>query len=46
MNPERIHQILLAPVISEKSTTAADEGNQVVFQVLSDATKLGDPQGR
>ena len=39
MNPERIHQILLAPVISEKSTTAADEGNQVVFQVLSDATK-------
>ena len=25
MNPERIHQILLAPVISEKSTTAADD---------------------
>ena len=39
MNPERIHQILLAPVISEKRPTAAAEGNQVVFQVLSDATK-------
>ena len=39
MNPERIHQILLAPVISEKSTTAGEEGNQVVLQVLSDATK-------
>ena len=40
MNPERLHQILLAPVISEKSTTAADDANQVVFQVLADATKL------
>ena len=39
MNPERIHQIMMAQVISEKRTTAADEGNQVVFQVLSDATK-------
>ena len=39
MNPERLHQILLAPVISEKSTTAADGANQVVFQVLADATK-------
>ena len=40
MNPERVHQILLAPVISEKSTTAADDANQVVFQVSADATKL------
>ena len=39
MNPERLHQILLAPIISEKSTTAADDANQVVFQVLADATK-------
>mgnify|MGYP003320464275 CR=1 FL=1 len=39
MNPERLHQILLAPIISEKSTTAADVANQVVFQVLADATK-------
>ena len=39
MNPERMHQILLAPVISEKSTTAAADGNQVVFHVLTDATK-------
>jgi large subunit ribosomal protein L23 len=39
MNLERIHQIILAPVISEKSTTAADLANQVVFEVLIDATK-------
>ena len=39
MNPERLHQVLLSPVISEKSTTAADSANQVVFEVLVDATK-------
>ena len=39
MNPERLHQIILSPVISEKSTSAADSSNQVVFEVLSDATK-------
>lgn len=39
MNQERLLQIILAPVISEKSTTAADTSNQVVFEVLSDASK-------
>ena len=39
MNPERLQQIILSPVISEKSTSAADLSNQVVFEVLSDATK-------
>ena len=39
MNPERLQQIILSPVISEKSTSAADLSNQVVVQVLSDATK-------
>ena len=39
MNPERLQQIILSPVISEKSTSAADSSNQVVFEVLSDATK-------
>ena len=36
---ERLHQIILAPVISEKSTSAADLANQVVFEVLPNATK-------
>ena len=39
MKPERLQQIILSPVISEKSTSAADLSNQVVFEVLSDATK-------
>ena len=39
MNPERLQRIILSPVISEKSTSAADSSIQVVFEVLSDATK-------
>lgn len=36
---ERLMQVVLAPVISEKSTFVADRNNQVVFRVASDATK-------
>ena len=36
---ERLMQVVLAPVISEKSTFVADKNNQVVFRVVSDATK-------
>ena len=39
MNVERIHQVLRRPIISEKSTNAAESGRQVVFEVLTDATK-------
>jgi len=39
MNEERVHQILLRPVVSEKTTSAADTSNQVVFEVLRDANK-------
>ncbi len=39
MNPERLMNVLLAPHVTEKSTIAADEGNQVVFRVAPDATK-------
>ena len=39
MNAERLHQILRRPIVSEKSTNAADSGQQVVFEVLTDATK-------
>lgn len=36
---ERLMQILLAPIVSEKSVNAAESGNQFVFQVAADATK-------
>lgn len=39
MNEERLMQVILAPVISEKSTRVADQNEQVVFQVAPDATK-------
>lgn len=39
MNKERLLQVLLGPVISEKSTVAADANRQYVFKVVPDATK-------
>ncbi len=39
MTDERLMQVLLAPVVSEKSTMVADKNDQVVFKVVSDATK-------
>jgi large subunit ribosomal protein L23 len=36
---QRLMQVILAPVISEKSTFVADKMNQVIFRVSSDATK-------
>jgi large subunit ribosomal protein L23 len=36
---ERLMQVVLAPVISEKGTFIADKNNQVVFRVVPDATK-------
>jgi large subunit ribosomal protein L23 len=36
---ERLMQILAAPVVSEKSTYIADKFNQVIFEVVPDATK-------
>lgn len=35
----RLMQVLLAPQISEKATYVADKNEQVVFRVVSDATK-------
>ena len=35
----RLMQVVLAPVISEKSTFVADKMNQVIFRVAPDATK-------
>lgn len=39
MNRERLLKVLIGPVISEKASMAADNGNQVVFKVVPDATK-------
>jgi large subunit ribosomal protein L23 len=36
---DRLMQIILAPVISEKSTFIADKHNHVVFRVAADANK-------
>lgn len=38
-NAERLAQVLLAPVVSEKSTFVGEKSNQVVFRVAKDATK-------
>jgi len=39
MNNERLSKVLIAPVVSEKSTRAADQSRQIVFKVLPDASK-------
>ena len=37
---ERLMQVLLGPHVSEKATSVAESGNQVVFKVRTDATKM------
>jgi large subunit ribosomal protein L23 len=39
MNQERMYQVLLSPHVSEKGTLLADEQNQHVFRIATDATK-------
>ena len=39
INIERLMTVILAPVISEKSTMLADKNEQVAFRVMQDATK-------
>lgn len=39
LNTERLMTVILAPVISEKSTMIADKNEQVAFRVIQDATK-------
>ena len=38
-NPEQLMNVVLAPVVSEKSTRIADKNRQYVFRVADDATK-------
>jgi large subunit ribosomal protein L23 len=36
---ERLYQVLLAPIISEKATFIAEKNEQVMFKVVPNATK-------
>ena len=40
MNQERLMKVLVAPIVSEKSTMLADKNEQIAFRVLPDATRL------
>ncbi len=39
MNAERLMQVILAPIVTEKATFVADKNQQVALRVASDATK-------
>jgi len=39
MNQERLMQVLLAPIVSEKGTRVADTNRQYIFKVMTDARK-------
>lgn len=39
MSQERLMNVLLDPHVTEKSSSAAEQANQVVFKVVPDATK-------
>ncbi|MCO6414169.1 MAG: 50S ribosomal protein L23 [Thiogranum sp.] len=39
MNNERLSKVLIAPVVSEKSTRVGEQSRQMVFKVLPDASK-------
>lgn len=39
MNAERLMQVILAPVVTEKATFVAEKYQQVAFRVVADATK-------
>ncbi|HEU0229408.1 MAG TPA: 50S ribosomal protein L23 [Burkholderiaceae bacterium] len=39
MNTERLMQVILAPVVTEKATFVAEKNQQVAFRVVPDATK-------
>src|SRR3546814_13682522 len=39
MNAERLLQVILAPVVTEKATFVAENNQQIAFRVAADATK-------
>ena len=36
---DRLMQIILAPIVTEKATMVADKNQQIAFRVIADATK-------
>ncbi len=40
INSERLMKVLLAPIVSEKSTNMAEKNAQYAFKVTQDATKI------
>ena len=39
MNAERLMQVILAPIVTEKATFVAEKNQQIAFRVAADATK-------
>jgi large subunit ribosomal protein L23 len=39
-NTDRLMKVLLAPIVSEKSTNMAEKNSQYAFKVLQDATRI------
>ncbi len=39
MNQQRLTQVILAPIVSEKSNVLAEKRNQMTFKVAANATK-------
>jgi large subunit ribosomal protein L23 len=39
VSTERLYQVLLAPIVSEKATMLADKNEQILFRVVPTATK-------
>ena len=39
MNAERLMQVILAPVVTEKATFVAEKNQQIAFRVVADVTK-------
>lgn len=39
MNNDRLMQVILAPIVTEKATEVAERNNQIAFRVAPDATK-------
>ncbi|AZV95115.1 MULTISPECIES: 50S ribosomal protein L23 [Kerstersia] len=39
MSTERLLQVILAPIVTEKATFIAEKNEQIAFRVVADATK-------
>ncbi|MCC7227712.1 MAG: 50S ribosomal protein L23 [Burkholderiaceae bacterium] len=39
MRTDRLMQVILAPIVTEKATFVAEKNQQVAFRVIADATK-------